>query len=158
MKFKLIIWPILLLLSSSCVGSDTAFLPDSITKAKEENLLINVYQPNKRIVKVDNVEYNIDEAFTTTKFNSTSDKTINKNVLVFILKLKNKNTGKPLESDNELADFHDYINFNSETGGIQDSNLSVSFKSLEMRNQIDTIKIGFLDHDKIEDEVIFIKK
>ncbi|WP_027387797.1 hypothetical protein [Chryseobacterium gregarium] len=140
----------------SCAGSDTSFLPQTIAEAKAGRLLFDIYKPDKKTVLVNNTEYIIDEAFTSTKFNSKRDKTFNKNVFNFIFKLKNSKTGKEFEYDFK-DDFYDYINFYSENGGIESSNLSIDYGNYAVRNKLDTIKIGFSDHSKNENIITFVK-
>ena len=156
MKTKTLLYLIINIIFFSCVGPDYTSLPQSIKDAKKYNLLYDIYLPNKKSVMINETEYIINDAFTTTKFNSTKDKTINKNVFTFVFKLKNSKTGEKFEYDCDV-NWNDYINFNSENGGIHDSNLSISYKDSEIRNKLDTIKIGFLDNRKIENTVIFTK-
>ena len=156
MKTKTLLYLIINIIFFSCVGPDYTSLPQNIKDAKKDNLLYDIYLPNKKSVMINETEYIINDAFTTTKFNSTKDKTINKNVFTFVFKLKNSKTGEKFEYDCDV-NWNDYINFNSENGGIHDSNLSISYKDSEIRKKLDTIKIGFLDNRKIENTVIFTK-
>lgn len=145
-----------LLVLKSCVGSDTSFIPQTIAEAKADKLLFDIYKPNKKKVIVNDTEYIIAEAFTSTRFNSKRDKRLNKNAFDFIFKLKNFKTGKEFEYDFN-DDFYEYINFYSKNGGIHSSNLSINYNNYGVRSKLDTIKIGFLDHSKNEDTVIFVK-
>jgi hypothetical protein len=156
MKTKTLLFLIINIILFSCAGPDYTSLPQNIKDAKKDNLLYDIYLPNKKSVMINETEYIINDAFTTTKFNSTKDKTINKNVFTFVFKLKNSKTGEKFEYDCDV-NWNDYINFNSENGGIHDSNLSISYKDSEIRKKLDTIKIGFLDNRKIENTVIFTK-
>jgi len=156
MKTKILLILIIINLFISCVGPDYTSLPQSINDAKKDNLLFDIYEPNKKSVLINEKEYVIEEAFTSTKFNSTKDKTINKNVFVFICKLKNAKTGKKFEYDCDY-DFNEYINFNSKFGGIHESNLGISYENSKLRNKLDTIKIGFINSLKEENTVIFTK-
>jgi hypothetical protein len=156
MKTKILLILISIQLLISCVGSDNISLPQSITEAKKDNLLFDIYEPNKKSVLINETEYIIDEAFTSTKFNSTKDKTMNKDVFVFICKLKNIKTGKKFEYDCDY-NYNEYINFNSKYGGIHDSNLGISYGNSKLRNKLDTIKIGFINNRKEENTVEFTK-
>lgn len=118
--------------------------------------MFDIYQPDKKIEFINDLEYIIDEAFTATKFNSTKDKTVNENVLMFIIKLKNLKTGAAFEFDFK-QDWKDFININSKTEGIHDSNLSMDYGDLKDRTKLDTIRIGFLNDKRVENTVTFIK-
>jgi hypothetical protein len=156
MKTKTVLYFITSILFLSCIGSDNISIPHSIEDAKKDNLLFDIYMPDKRNVTINKKDYIIGEAFTTTKFNSTKDRTINKNVFVFICKLKNVKTGEKFEYDSDV-NYDDYINFNSENGGIFDSNLGIDYENSKVRNKLDTIKIGFIDYQKVENTIIFTK-
>lgn len=155
MKTKTLLYFITSILFLSCV-SDNISLPHSIEDAKKDNLLFDIYIPDKKNVTINEKKYIIYEAFTSTKFNSTKDRTINKNVFVFVCKLKNAKTGKEFEYDCDV-NWNDYINFNSKNGGILDSNLGIDYEDSKVRNKIDTIKIGFIDNQNVENTVIFTK-
>lgn len=139
----------------SCVGSDTTFLPDTIEKAKNDKLLIHIYRPSQRIVTINNSEYYLEDAFTTFKFNSKKDLTINKNFFAFIVKLKNLKTGEKMLAVED--DHYQFINYYSDTGGIHDSNVSIDYDDISLREKLDTITIGFKNHLKKETTVKFIK-
>lgn len=149
---------IILILFVSCVGSDTAFLPDTIREAKEHKLLINVYKASLDIVIIDKEKYNIEDCFTSFKFISTNDKNINENFFAFIFKLKNVKTGEEFEREKGKPNFYDYISFYSEKGGIQDGNLSIYYDDIKLKDKLDTIKIGFKDNLKKEQIVLFVKQ
>ncbi|WP_426277368.1 hypothetical protein ACN9MN_18180 [Chryseobacterium sp. S-02] len=139
----------------SCVGSDLTSLPNTIEQAKNDKLLIHIYQPSQRQVIINNSEYYLEDAFTTFKFNSKRDLTINKNFFAFIIKLKNVKTGKKMLAMED--DYGQFINFYSDNGGIHDSNLSLTYDDINQRERLDTISIGFKDHLKKETTVKFIK-
>lgn len=142
----------------SCVGSDTSFLPNTIEKAKNDKLLINIYEPSLRKIKINDTSYFLEDAFTTFKYNSTKDLTINKNFFAFILQLKNIKTGENTISSDNYINYTDYINFKNDQGGIHDSTLGIVYDDISKRNGLDTIIISFKDHSKKEVEVKFIKK
>ena len=154
---KIILFSLSFLILFSCVGSDTAFLPTSITEAKKENLLINIYKPSEKVVKIYNQEFLINEAFTTSKHMFKNDKRINENFFAFIFKLVNSKTGKEIEYQNDFDELK-YINFYSENSGIIDSNLAIYYEDLTLKNKLDTIKIGFIDYKKNEKVILFIKQ
>lgn len=138
----------------SCVGSDLTSLPSTIEQAKNDKLLIHIYRPSQRIVTINNSEYYLEDAFTTFKFNSKKDLTINKNFFAFIVKLKNLKTGEKMLTEN---DHYQFINYYSDTGGIHDSNVSIDYDDISLRNKLDTISMGFKDHQKKETTIKFIK-
>lgn len=138
----------------SCVGSDTEFLPTDILEAKNKNLLIKVYRPTNNKIIINQTEYLIQEAFTTFKYNSKYDKSINKNFFAFSLKLKNLTTNKEGLNSND----NDYINFYCNyCGGINTGNIVMSYKNITQRNTLDSIKIGFKNNDEIEKIIYFIQ-
>lgn len=138
----------------SCVGSDTTFLPNTIEEAKNDKLLIHIYRPSQRIVTINNSEYYLEDAFTTFKFNSKKDLTINKNFFAFIVKLKNLKTGEKMLTED---DHYQFINYYSDTGGIHDSNLSIDYDDINLRDKLDTISMGFRNHLKQETLIKFTK-
>ena len=139
----------------SCVGSDTTFLPNTIEEAKNDKLLIHIYRPSQRIVTINNSEYYLEDAFTTFKFNSKKDLTINKNFFAFIVKLKNLKTGEKMLAMQD--DYGQFINFYADNGGIHDSNLSIDYDDINLREKLDTISMGFRNHLKQETIVKFTK-
>lgn len=138
----------------SCVGSDLTSLPSTIEQAKNDKLLIHIYRPSQRIVTINNSEYYLEDAFTTFKFNSKKDLTINKNFFAFIVKLKNLKTGENMLTEN---DHYQFINYYSDKGGIHDSNVSIDYDDISQRDKLDTISMGFKDHQKKETTIKFIK-
>ena len=142
----------------SCVGSDTAFFPTTIHEAKEKKLLISIYESNHDTININNKKYKIEDCFTTHKFISTNNKSINEKIFLFIFKLKNIKTGEEFERENINPNFYEYINFYSENGGIINSNLSIYYYDIKMKNKLDTIKIGFKDNLKKEQVVLFVKQ
>lgn len=138
----------------SCVGSDLTSLPSTIEQAKNDKLLIHIYRPSQRIVTINNSEYYLEDAFTTFKFNSKKDLTINKNFFAFIVKLKNLKTGEKMLAEN---DHYQFINYYSDTGGIHDSNVSIDYDDISLRDKLDTISMGFRNHLKQETIVKFTK-
>lgn len=138
----------------SCVGSDTTFLPNTIEEAKNDKLLIHIYRPSQRIVTINNSEYYLEDAFTTFKFNSKKDLTINKNFFAFIVKLKNLKTGEKMLTED---DHYQFINYYSDTGGIHDSNVSIDYDDINLREKLDTISMGFRNHLKQETIIKFTK-
>lgn len=149
---------LLLLALQSCVGSDTTFLPDTLDQAKREGLLINIFEPSLRTVKINKTEYFLENAYTSFKFNSKNDLRINKNFFAFIIKLKNVKTGEQELSTEDFIDYPKYINFNSDQGGIHDSHLSIIYEDISKRKNLDTITIGFNDFSGKETKIKFIKK
>lgn len=157
MRIKIFLYIILYTFLSACVGPDYTSLPQSIEDAKEDNLLFDIYLADKKKVFINEKEYTINEAFTATKFISTKEKKVNQNVFVFIVKLKNSKTGKGFEYDCDY-NWNEYINFNSEKGGIHDSNLGISYRDFKISSKLDTIKIGFINNQGFEEIVTFTKK
>jgi hypothetical protein len=139
----------------SCVGSDLTSLPSTIEQAKNDKLLIHIYRPSQRIVTINNSEYYLEDAFTTFKFNSKKDLTINKNFFAFIVKLKNLKTGEKMLAMQD--DYGQFINFHADNGGIHDSNLSIDYDDINLREKLDTISMGFKNHLKQETIVKFTK-
>jgi hypothetical protein len=45
-------------------------------------------------------------------------------------------------------DHYQFINYYSDTGGIHDSNVSIDYDDISLRNKLDTISMGFKDHQK----------
>ncbi|MCA6065704.1 hypothetical protein JI747_000855 [Chryseobacterium sp. RG1] len=138
----------------SCVGSDLTSLPNTIEEAKNDKLLIHIYRPSQRIVTINNSEYYLEDAFTTFKFNSKKDLTINKNFFAFIVKLKNLKTGEKMLTED---DHYQFINYYSDTGGIHDSNVSIDYDDINLREKLDTISMGFRNHLKQETIIKFTK-
>ncbi|MPS66126.1 MAG: hypothetical protein DI622_14275 [Chryseobacterium sp.] len=139
----------------SCVGSDLTSLPSTIEEAKNDKLLIHIYRPSQRCVIINNSKYYLEDAFTTFKFNSKRDLTINKNFFSFIIKLKNIKTGEKMLAMED--DYGQFINFHADNGGIHDSNLSLNYDDISLREKLDTITIGFKNRLKKETPVKFIK-
>ena len=155
MKHSIILFVVLLCFS--CVGSDTAFLPENIKEAKNQELLINTYKPSVQNVNINGREYFIGDCFTSFKSFRKNSPELNNHFFAFIMKLKNVKTGKEFEREFGLGLF-DHINFNSEDGGIVDSNLSIIYYDIELRKKLDTIKVGFKNENKKEQIVLFLKQ
>lgn len=154
---KLFLIPLFLTLFS-CIGSDTEFLPGTISEANSKKLLIKEYRPTYNKVTINQGEYEIVEAFTTFKLNSKNDQTINKSFFAFSVRIKNLKTGEeglsPEDSDHsEFLDFHcDFC------GGINNDNLVLYYDDISKRESLDSIKIGFKDRNRNEKVVYFIQK
>lgn len=152
--FKFLILSTVLFLYS-CVGSDLTSLPSTIEQAKNDKLLIHIYRPSQRSIIINNSKYYLEDSFTTFKFNSKRDLTINKNFFAFIIKLKNIKTGEKMLAMED--DYGQFINFYSDNGGIHDSSLSLNYDDISITDKLDTITIGFKNHLKKETPVKFIK-
>lgn len=149
---------ILLLSSVSCVGPDTEFLPQTISEAKSRRLLIKEYRPTVNKVMINKGEYEIMEAFTTFKFNSKKDQTINKNFFAFSVRLKNIKTGKEGLSL-EDSDHDQFIDFYCDfCGGINNDNIVLYYDDISKRKTLDSVKIGFKDRNKNEKVVYFVQE
>jgi hypothetical protein len=153
MKLLCKVLPLLVLFS--CVGTDTAWLPDNIEEAKKDNLLINVYSPSQKKIDINGETYILENSFTSFKHVNSNDKKINESYFAFIIEGKNSKTGKNIESGNNLI--IDYVNFYSQQGGIHDSQLGITYEDISMREDLDTIKIGFLNAEKMEQTIYFTK-
>ena len=154
---KIFLIPLFLTLLS-CVGSDTEFLPQTISESKSKNLFIKEYRPTENKVTINEGEYEIVEAFSTFKLNSKNDQTINKNFFAFSVRIKNFKTGNvglsPEDSDHsQFLDF--YCDF---CGGINNDNLVLYYNDISKRENLDSIKIGFKDRNKNEKVVYFVWK
>ena len=68
MKTKTLLFLIINIILFSCAGPDYTSLPQNIKDAKKDNLLYDIYLPNKKSVMINETEYIINDAFTTTKF------------------------------------------------------------------------------------------
>ena len=154
MKLLYKVLPLLVLFS--CVGTDTAWFPDNIEEAKKDNLLINVYLPSQKKIDINGETYILENSFTCFKHMNSNDKKINESFFAFIIEGKNSKTGKNIESGNNLI--LDYVNFYSQQGGIHDSQLGITYDDISMREDLDTIKIGFLNAEKMEQTIYFTKK
>lgn len=140
----------------SCVGSDTSWLPESIDEAKNQNLLIHIYRPTQTKVNVDGTDFILENGFTAFKNISKNDNRKNENFFAFIIKSKNAETGKGIESIG--GNPYDYINFHSKDGGIHESQLGITYDDISIRDKLDSIQIGFLDSKKVEHVVYFVKQ
>ncbi|MEG0925761.1 hypothetical protein [Chryseobacterium sp.] len=156
---KELILMFLLLFVISCVGSDTEFLPQNISEAKNEKLLISEYKPNTNNIKINETEYVIEEAFTTFKYISKSNKNINKNFFAFILKIKNIKSNNSGISSNDQVYYNKFVNFYCDNcGGIDSDNIVLIYNDLKTLKTLDTIKISFKDNLNKEKLIIFDKK
>lgn len=158
-KIKIIVtvWVIMNILS--CVGSDIAFLPNNVSEARHDKLLIYEYVPDHKIILINKTKYQILESFTTFKFNSTNDKTVNKNFFSFVIVLKQLKTG-----DIELT-FEDYLNYAhfikfdcGMCGGIVGRNLTINYSDISKAQSLDSIRITFIDNLGNEDTVLFVRE
>jgi hypothetical protein len=154
MKFVYKFLPLLIIFS--CVGSDTAWLPDNIDEARNEGLLINVYSPSQKKIVFNGEAYDLEDSFTSFKYTNKYDKKINKSFFAFVIESKNSITGESIESSKGLI--IDHVNFYSKNGGIHESQLGITYDDISMRDDLDTIKVGFLNKEKIEQTIYFVKK
>ncbi|AZA47436.1 hypothetical protein EG346_04220 [Chryseobacterium carnipullorum] len=154
---KLILIPLFFVLIS-CVGSDTEFLPQTISESKSKNLFIKEYKPTENKVTINQGDYEIVEAFTTFKLNSKNDQTINKNFFAFSVRIKNLKTGKAGLSV-EDSDHSQFLNFYCDfCGGINNDNVVLYYDDISNRESLNSIKIGFKDGNKNEKVVYFVQK
>ncbi|UWX59480.1 hypothetical protein N0B40_13805 [Chryseobacterium oranimense] len=143
---------------NSCVGTDTEFLPHTASEAKSKHLLIKEYLPTENKVIINQGKYEIVEAFTTFKFNSKNDQTINKNFFAFSVRIKNLKTGKAGLSL-EDSDHSKFLDFHCDfCGGINNDNLVLYYNDISKRESLDSIKIGFKDKNGNEKIVYFVKE
>ncbi|CEJ68353.1 hypothetical protein BN1195_00636 [Chryseobacterium oranimense G311] len=141
-----------------CVGSDTEFLPQTVSEAKSRRLFIKEYLPTENKVIINQGEYQIVEAFTAFKFNSKNDQTINKNFFAFSVRIKNLKTGKAGLSL-EDSDHSQFLDFHCDfCGGINNDNLVLYYNDISKRESLDSIKIGFKDKNGNEKIVYFVKE
>lgn len=107
---------------------------------------------------INQTKYLILGSFTTFKYNSKRDQTINKSFFAFIVKLKNLETNEeglsPEDSDHDkFIDFHcDFC------GGINNNNIVLYYNDISKRDSLDSIKIGFKDKNRNERIVYFVKE
>lgn len=142
----------------ACVGSDTEFLPQTVSESKSRKLLIKEYRPTENRVMINQGEYEIVEAFTTFKLNSKKDRTINKNFFVFSVRIKNLKTGEEGLSL-EDSDHDKFIYFHCDfCGSINSNNIVLHYDDISKRNNLDSIKIGFKDKNRNEKIVYFVKE
>ncbi|PQA91483.1 hypothetical protein B0A69_16845 [Chryseobacterium shigense] len=142
----------------ACVGSDTEFLPQTVSESKSRKLLIKEYRPTENKVIINQGEYEIVEAFTTFKFNSKKDQTINKSFFAFSVRIKNLKTGK-IGLSSEDSDHSQFLNFYCNfCGGINNDNLVLYYDDISKRESLDSIRIGFKDRNKNEKVVYFVQK
>jgi hypothetical protein len=66
----------------------------TIDEAKQKGLLIDVYNPSKKNLKVDGQEYLIVGVWTAHRFESSASKKINKDSFEFLIQLKNLKTNE----------------------------------------------------------------
>lgn len=143
----------------SCVGSDTEFLPGNLSEAMQKDLLIKEYVPNKDTVNINHTKYVIIESFTTFKFNSKHDQTINKNFFAFIVRLKNLETNEEFLSDADALQYSTFINFHcNQCAGLDTHNIVLYYNDISQREKLDRIQIDFKDYQNMEQKVYFIKK
>ncbi|MBB6371699.1 hypothetical protein [Chryseobacterium shigense] len=146
----------LFLMVMSCVGSDTEFLPQTVSEARNRGLLIKEYYPTVNKITINKGEYEIVEAFTTFKFNSKKDQTINKNFFAFSIRLKNLKTGKEGLSL-EDSDHSQFLDFHCDfCGGINNDNIVLYYDDISKRETLDSVKIGFKDQHRNEKVVYFM--
>lgn len=150
---------IILITFFSCVGSDTTFLPHNITEARKQNLLVTEFNPTKKSININNSKYSIEQAFTTTKFNSKNDRRINANFFAFVLVIKNLETGAYGLDFNNQINYDQFIKFDCKTcGGIVSDNIVITYDNFNDRKKLDSVKIGFIDSSKKEEIIVFTKK
>lgn len=143
----------------SCIGSDTEYLPASMSESKNKGLLIKVYQPTKNKITINNTEYIIEEAFTTFKLNSKKDQTINKSFFAFSIQLRSLKTHEEGLSPEDMMHYTEYINFNCNLcAGIDTDHIIMYYDDIRKRDKLDSIKIGFTNHNKQEEVIYFIQK
>lgn len=148
----------LFLILLSCVGSDTEFLPQTISESKSKNLFIKEYRPTENRVTINKGEYEIVEAFSTFKLNSKNDQAINKNFFAFSVRIKNLKTGE-IGLSLEDSDHSQFLDFYCDfCGGINNDNLVLYYEDISKRESVDSIKIGFKDRNKNEKIVYFVQK
>jgi len=148
-----------LFLFFSCIGKDTAFLPNNIGEARRKQLLISEFSPSNKIVIVDKSRYLIEQAFTTAKFNSKRDNSINTNFFAFVLVIKSLETGAYGLDLNDAVHYDQFIKFPCETcGGIVDHKIVIYYDKFKDREKLDSVKISFIAEKKEEQTIIFAKK
>lgn len=150
---------IFLLFFCSCVGSDTAYLPQNILEAKNQNLLINIYKPSESKVRIDKTDYLIKESFSTFKYDSKNNMSINKSYYAFILKLENVETKVKGLSLNDGINYQKFIDSHCDKCmGLDSNNIVFLYDDITKRNKIDSIKINFTDMNGNARTVLFTKE
>ncbi len=143
----------------SCIGKDTAFLPNDIGEARSKQLLISEFSPSNKILTVDKSRYLIEQAFTTTKFNSKRDNNINTNFFAFVLVIKSLQTGAYGLDLNDAIHYDQFIKFPCETcGGIVDHKIVLNYDNFQDREKLDSVKISFISENNEKQAVIFVRK
>lgn len=132
----------------SCIGYDTSFFPNTINESRKNNLLINIYIPDTKFVKINNTNYEILEVWSTYKFEKKYSKKINKKLILIRISLKNLSSGN-IESPIDL-NYNDFIITYCDGGtfdkiGIIDSFLSIILKNIIISKKLKNFKIGFID-------------
>lgn len=150
---------IVVLFIISCVGPNTEFIPQNISEAQKEKLLIAEYRPSTIDIKINETPYVIEEAFTTYKYISKNNKKINKNFFAFILKIKDIKSYDVGLRANDQIHYDKFINFYCDNcGGIDSDNIVLIYNDLNLLKTLDTINIGFKDNLNNEKLIFFHKK
>lgn len=143
----------------SCIGKDTAFLPNNIGEARSKQLLISEFSPSNKIVIVGKSRYLIEEAFTTTKFNSKRDSSINNNFFSFVLVIKSLETGAYGLDTNDAVLYDQFIKFPCQNcGGIVDHKVVINYENFQDREKLDSVKISFISENNEKQAVFFVRK
>src|SRR5690606_14181530 len=117
---------------------------DSITEAKSQNLLISEYNPSTKSVIIGSSRYLIEQAFTTSKFNSKRDNSINPNFFAFAVVIKSLKTGAYGLELNDGVHYDQFIKFPCEfCGGIVDQKLVIHYDTFKDSKKLDSVKISF---------------
>ena len=142
--------------------SDYSSPATDIAEAKNNNLLINTYQPSIDKIHIGNEEYLIIEAWTSYRFKTKNEKKINKSFYDFQVKLKNTTLNKNGLSFKVISNYRKYLKFYDNNGDltnglITNDNINLINEEKEEKNKFDKITIGFTDYKNEEVFVIFKK-
>ncbi len=147
---------------SSCIGPNHAFLPETISESKKQNIFLYAFKSSQQIIKINNDFYQIQEVWATKKKKKKYfSNEICDNFFCIRISLKN------LKTDQEMS-FIDYIDNNGDLFvklyclhndvdnlGIIDNLLTIDFDSIHLINNLESFKIGFIDSKQNEKLVQF---
>lgn len=150
------------LLLYSCIDKNMSFYPDTIEESRKKGLLVAVYRPSKKQVKIGESFYLIEEAWTTYKTKSKDSKEISPYSKRFqIVVSPNGNREEKGVKVNDLMCGVEWEDKRVVSYIMKDSIYPVGHydQGIFIDEEIDddTIKIEFLDDKKNKTIVDFIK-
>lgn len=157
---KRVLLLIIYIVITSCIDKNMSFYPDTIEESRKKRLLVAIYEPSQRQVKIGKNVYLIEEAWTTYKTKSKDSKEINpysKRFQIVVSPIGNRE-----EKGVKLYD----LDKDWEYGGmvkhiLKDTIYPTGYYNdgISVREEIDddTIKIEFLDDKKNKTIVDFTK-